>query len=151
LDEGLNVGVSFTESGEGRQSRHGVCGLVVGLQIEVVHKIPEEVACRRANPRSKWAMKTTLLFACVTSTVSPAGSRHDTPAGTRLVLVFHSISAGVTSDPSQPERPAGGARLLSIGGEVAVKLEEAISLAGECRDSRCPMVLALTETDKWGS
>jgi hypothetical protein len=45
------------------------------------------------------------------------------------MLVIHSISAGVSSDPFQPERPGGGARLLSAGTEMAVKLEEAISLA----------------------
>jgi hypothetical protein len=44
-------------------------------------------------------MKTTLSFACVTSTVLLAGSRHDTLAWTRLVLVIHSMSAGVTTDP----------------------------------------------------
>jgi hypothetical protein len=95
-------------------------------------------------------MKTTLSFACGADTISMVGSWHDTPIGTRQVLVIHSMSVRVTSDPSQPEWPGGGARLLSAGGEVAIKLEEAISLARICRDSRGPVVLVLTETDKGG-
>jgi hypothetical protein len=101
----------------------------------------------RAKPRSKWAMKTTLSFACVAGTVSPAGSRHDTPTGTHLVLVIHFMLAGVTSNPSQPERTGGGARLMPADG-VPIKLEEAIGLARICQDSRCPVMLVLTETDK---
>jgi hypothetical protein len=83
-------------------------------------------------------------------TVSPAGSRHATPVGTRRVLVIHSMSAGVTSDPSQPERPCTGAGLLYSGAEVAVMLEEAIEMAGTGRESRSPVVLVLTEADKGG-
>jgi hypothetical protein len=58
------------------------------------------------------------------------------------------MSAKITSDPSQPERPGGGAGLFCAGGEVAVILEEAIGLARICRDSRCPVVLALTEKEE---
>jgi hypothetical protein len=82
------------------------------------------------------------------STISPAGSRHAMPAGTCRVLVIQSMSAGITSDPSQPERPGGGARLFSGGGEVAVILQEAIDLAGIHRDSRSHVMLALTKREE---
>jgi hypothetical protein len=76
-------------------------------------------------------------------TVSPAGSRQATPAGTRLVVVIQDMSAGVTSDPSQPERPCIWAGFSSSGAEVAVMLDEAILVAGIRRESRCPMLLVL--------
>jgi hypothetical protein len=95
-------------------------------------------------------MKTILSVGLGAGIVSPAGSRHDTPAGTRRVLVIHSMSAGVTSDPSQPERPCGWAGLSSSGAEVAVILEEAINLAETGRESRSPVVLVLAEADKGG-
>jgi hypothetical protein len=58
------------------------------------------------------------------------------------------MSAGVTSDPFQLERPGGGGGLLSAGREVAVILEEATGLAGICLDSGCLVVLALAEKDE---
>jgi hypothetical protein len=60
------------------------------------------------------------------------------------------MSAGITSDPSQPERPRGGAKLYSGGGKVDIILEEANGLAGICQDSWSPVVLALTEKAKGG-
>jgi hypothetical protein len=48
-------------------------------------------------------MKTTLLVGSGASTVSPAGSRHDTPAGTHRVVVIQDMSAGVTSDQNVPK------------------------------------------------
>jgi hypothetical protein len=60
------------------------------------------------------------------------------------------MSVGITSAPSQSERPGRGAGLFSADGEVAVILEEAIDLARICRDSRCIVVLALTEKEEGG-
>jgi hypothetical protein len=80
-------------------------------------------------------------------TISPAGSRHATSVGTRLVVVIHDMSAGVTSDPSQPECPCAWARLSSSGVEVAVILDEAIVVAGTGRESRSPVVLVLAEAE----
>jgi hypothetical protein len=59
----------------------------------------------RVNPRSKCEINTTLSLGSGPGTVSPAGSRNDTLAGTRRVVVIQDMSAGVTSDPSQPEHP----------------------------------------------
>jgi hypothetical protein len=80
-------------------------------------------------------------------TISPAGSRHATPTGTHLVVVIHDMSAGVTSDPSQPDRPCAWAGLSSSGPEVAVILDEAILVAGARRDSRSPVMLVLSEAE----
>jgi hypothetical protein len=96
-------------------------------------------------------MKTTLSVGAGADTVSLAGSQHDILAETRWVVVIHSMSAGVTSDRSQPEWPGRGGGLLSAGDEVVVMLEEAIGLARICRDSRCPMMLSLTEREEGGS
>jgi hypothetical protein len=60
------------------------------------------------------------------------------------------MSARITSNPSQSARPGRGAGLFSTGGKVAIILEEAIDLAGICRDSRCIVVLALTEKKEGG-
>jgi hypothetical protein len=60
------------------------------------------------------------------------------------------MSAGVTSDPSQLERPRGWAGLSSSGAEVAIILDEAINLAGIGHESRSPVVLVLVEADKGG-
>jgi hypothetical protein len=122
---------------------------MVGLELIIIQEVPEKVT-GRANPRSKWVVNTTLSGGSGAGIALPAGSRHDTPAEMRRVLVIHSMSAGVTSDPSQPERPYDGAVLLSSGAEVAVILEEAIVLAGIGRESRSPIVLVLTEEDKGG-
>jgi hypothetical protein len=80
-------------------------------------------------------------------TVSPVGSRHATPAGTRLVVVIQDMSAGVTSDPSQPERPCAWAGLSSSGAELAIILDEAIEVAGTGRESRSPVLLVLAEAE----
>jgi hypothetical protein len=80
-------------------------------------------------------------------TISPAGSRHATPAGTRLLVVIQVMSARVTSDPSQPEHPCTWAGLSSSGAEVAVMLDEAILVAGIRRESRSPVMLVLPEAE----
>jgi hypothetical protein len=49
------------------------------------------------------------------------------------------ISAGVTSDPSQPEHPWSWAELSSSEAEVAVMLDDAILMAGTKRESRSPI------------
>jgi hypothetical protein len=83
-------------------------------------------------------------------TVSPAGSRHATPSGTLLVVVTQDMSAGVTSDPSQPEHPWSWAELSSSKAEVAVMLDEAILVAGTRRESRSPVMLVLSRSEKRG-
>jgi hypothetical protein len=80
-------------------------------------------------------------------TISPAGSRHATPTGTRLVVVIQDMSAEVTSDPSQLERPCAWAGLSSSGAEVAIILDEAIVVAGTGRESRSPVLLVLAEAE----
>jgi hypothetical protein len=80
-------------------------------------------------------------------TISPADSRHATPAGTLLIVVIQDMSAGVTSDPSQPERPCTWAGLSSSSAEVAVILDEAILVAGTRRESRSPVMLVLSEAE----
>jgi hypothetical protein len=92
-------------------------------------------------------MKTTRSLDSGVGTISPAGSRHATPAETRLVVVIHDMLAGVTSDPSQPERPCAWAGLSSSGAEVAVILDEAIVVAGTGRESRSPVLLVLAEAE----
>jgi hypothetical protein len=77
-------------------------------------------------------------------TVSPAGSRHATPAGTHLVVVIQDMSAGVTSDPSQPERPYSWAGFSSSDAEVAIILDEAILVAGTRHESQSPVMLVLS-------
>jgi hypothetical protein len=59
------------------------------------------------------------------------------------VVVTQNMSAGVTSDPSQPERPWSWAELSSSEAEVAVILEEAILVARTGRESQSPVVLVL--------
>jgi hypothetical protein len=92
-------------------------------------------------------MKTTHTPDSGAGTVSPAGSRHATPAGTRLVVVIQDMSVGVTSDPSQPERPCAWAGLSSSGAEMAVILDEAIEVAGTGRESRSHILLVLAEVE----
>jgi hypothetical protein len=60
------------------------------------------------------------------------------------------MSAGVTSDPSQPERPWSWAELSSSEAEVAVILDDAILMAGTGRESRSPVVLVLSRAEKRG-
>jgi hypothetical protein len=60
------------------------------------------------------------------------------------------MSAGVTSDPSQPERPWVQAELSSSEAEVPVMLEEAILMAGTRRESRSPVMLILSRPEKRG-
>jgi hypothetical protein len=57
------------------------------------------------------------------------------------------MSAGVTSDPSQPERPYAWAGLSSSCAEVAVILDEAIEMAGIGRESQSLVVLVLAEAE----
>jgi hypothetical protein len=80
-------------------------------------------------------------------TVSPAGSRHATPSGTLLVDVIQDMSAGVTSDPSQPERSWSWAELSSTKAEVAVILDDAILVAGTGHESRSPVMLVLSRSE----
>jgi hypothetical protein len=89
-------------------------------------------------------MNTTLSPGSGAGTVSLAGSRHATPSGTLLVVVIQDMSAEVTSDPSQPERPWSWAELSSSEVEVAIALDDAILLAGTRRESRSPVVLILS-------
>jgi hypothetical protein len=58
-------------------------------------------------------------------------------------MVIQDMSAGVTSDPSQPERPCTWAGFSSSGAEVAVMLDEAILVAEIRRESRSPVLLVL--------
>jgi hypothetical protein len=58
-------------------------------------------------------------------------------------MVIQDMSAGVTSDPSQPEHPCTWARFSSSGAEVAVMLDEAILVAGIRRESQSLMLLVL--------
>jgi hypothetical protein len=60
------------------------------------------------------------------------------------------MSAGVTSDPSQPERPWSCAGLFSPEVEVPVVLEDAILMAGTRRESRSPVLLFLSRPEKRG-
>jgi hypothetical protein len=60
------------------------------------------------------------------------------------------MSAGVTSDPSQPERPWARAELSSPEVEVPVMLEDAILMAGTGRESRSPVMLFLSRSEKRG-
>jgi hypothetical protein len=60
------------------------------------------------------------------------------------------MSAGVTSDPSQPERPWSWAELSSSEAEVVVILEEAILVAGTGRESQSPVMLVLSRSEKRG-
>jgi hypothetical protein len=66
------------------------------------------------------------------------------------VEVTQDMSAGVTSDPSQPERPWDRAELSSSEAEVAITLEDAILVAGTGRESRSPVVLVLSKSEKRG-
>jgi hypothetical protein len=79
-------------------------------------------------------------------TISPAGSRHATPSGTLLVVVIQDMSARVTSDPSQPERPWSWAKVSSSEAEVAVILDDAILVAGTGHESRSPVMLVLSKS-----
>jgi hypothetical protein len=54
------------------------------------------------------------------------------------------MSAGVTSDPYQPERPCNWAGFSSSDAEVAVILDEAILVAGTRRESQSPVMLVLS-------
>jgi hypothetical protein len=92
-------------------------------------------------------MKTTRLLGSGASIVSPAGSRHATPAETRLVIVIQDMSAGVTSDPSQPKRPCAWAGLSSSGAKVAIILDEAIEVARIGCESQSPVLLVLAEAE----
>jgi hypothetical protein len=60
------------------------------------------------------------------------------------------MSAGVTFDPSQPERPWTQAELSSSEAEVPVMLEEAIWMAGTRHESRSPVMLILSRPEKRG-
>jgi hypothetical protein len=60
--------------------------------------------------------------------------------------VIHDMSAGVTSDPSQPNRPWSWAELSSSEAEVAVILEDAILMAGTGRESWSPVMLVLSRS-----
>jgi hypothetical protein len=60
------------------------------------------------------------------------------------------MSAGVTSDPSQPEHPWSWAEVSSSEAEVAVILDDAIFMAGTGRESRSPVVLVLSISEKRG-
>jgi hypothetical protein len=60
------------------------------------------------------------------------------------------MSAGVTSDPSQPERPWARAEVSSSEAEVPVMLEDAILVAGTRRESRSPVMLFLSRPEKRG-
>jgi hypothetical protein len=60
------------------------------------------------------------------------------------------MSAGVTSDPSQPELPWSWAEVSSSEAEVAVMLDEAILVAGTGRESRSPVMLVLSKSEKRG-
>jgi hypothetical protein len=91
-------------------------------------------------------MNTTLSPGSGAGAISPAGSWHATPFGILLVVVIQDMSAGVTSDPSQPERPWSWAELFSP--EVPVMLDEAIGMAGIRRDSRSPVLLFLSRPEK---
>jgi hypothetical protein len=66
------------------------------------------------------------------------------------VEVAQDMSAGVTSDPSQPERPWSCAGLLSPEVEVPAVLEEAILMAGTRRESQSPVLLFLSKPEKRG-
>jgi hypothetical protein len=66
------------------------------------------------------------------------------------VEVIQDMSAGVTSDPSQPERPWSWAELSSSETEVAVILDDAILMAGTGRESQSPVVLVLSRSEKRG-
>jgi hypothetical protein len=63
--------------------------------------------------------------------------------GTHLMVVIQDMSAGVTSDPSQLERPWAWTGLSSSGAEVAVILEEAIEMVGIGHESQSPILLVL--------
>jgi hypothetical protein len=116
----------------------------------VSRKSPKKSDAGRPKPHSKWAMKTTHSSGSGADTVSPTGSRHATPSGTLLVEVTQDMSAGVTSDPSQPERPWSCARLFSPEVEVPVMLEDAILMARTRRESRSPVLLFLSRPEKRG-
>jgi hypothetical protein len=60
------------------------------------------------------------------------------------------MSAGVTSDPSQPERPWAQAELSSSEAEVAIILEDAILMVGTGHESQSPVVLVLSISEKRG-
>jgi hypothetical protein len=66
------------------------------------------------------------------------------------VVVIQDISAGVTFDPSQPERPWSWAELSSSEAEVAVILNEAILVARIEREIRSPVMLVLSRSEKRG-
>jgi hypothetical protein len=150
LGEGLYAGETFTESGEGRENHHHVRRDVVRLQVVGARKSRKKSDAGRPKPRSKCAMNTTRSPGSGAGTISPAGSQHTTPSGTLLVVVIQDMSAGVTSDPSQPERPWSWAELSSSDAEVAVMLEEAILVAGIGRESRSSMMLILSGSEKRG-
>jgi hypothetical protein len=79
-------------------------------------------------------------------------------AGVRGIYIYDApssscipaMSAGVTSDPSQPERPCDWARLSSSGAEVAIILDEAIVVAEIGRESWSPVLLVLAEAEQRG-
>jgi hypothetical protein len=61
------------------------------------------------------------------------------------------MSARVTSDPSQlTERAWSWAELSSPDVDVAVILDDAILVAGTERDSRSPVLLILSKSEKRG-
>jgi hypothetical protein len=66
------------------------------------------------------------------------------------VVVIQDMSVGVTSDPSQPERPWSWAEVSSSDAEVAVILDDAILVAGTGRESRSPVMLVLSRSEKRG-
>jgi hypothetical protein len=65
-------------------------------------------------------------------------------------MVIQDMSAGVTSNPSQPERPWSWAELSSSEAEVAVMLDEAILVAGTGHESRSPVMFVLSKSEKRG-
>jgi hypothetical protein len=67
------------------------------------------------------------------------------------VVVIQDMSAGVTSDPSQPERPWSWAEVSSFEAEVAVILDDAILVAGTGRESQSPVMLVLSKPEKRGT
>jgi hypothetical protein len=101
----------------------------------VLRKSRKKSDAGRPKPRSKWAMNMTRSPGSGIGTISPVGSQHATPSGTLLVVVIQDMSAGVTSDPSQPERPWSWAELSSSEAEVAVILDDAILVAGTGHES----------------
>jgi hypothetical protein len=78
---------------------------MVGLELVVIQEVPEKVTRRESESSLEVCYKNHPLSGLRCRHNFAGGQLADTLTGMRRVLVIHSMSAGVTSDPSKPECP----------------------------------------------